>query len=135
MKKFRLLIALVVALVVSAPCRAKGDGQEGVYMFGVGAAFGDSIVYFTDIQFVEGKDMVKNGFLTNRNMYSYQLENYLEEAKNLPHRTCTVFFSKKKSKIEKKYLKLRKKYEGDPAVAFRQLDAPVFKFERFVLDD
>ena len=104
MKKFRLLIALVVALVVSAPCRAKGDGQEGVYMFGVGAAFGDSIVYFTDIQFVEGKDMVKNGFLTNRNMYSYQLENYLEEAKNLPHRTCTVFFSKKKSKIEKKYL-------------------------------
>lgn len=127
-------MVVAACAMMSLPGLAKSDEKEGVYMFGVGAAFGDSIVYFTDVQFVEGKDMVKNSFLEARNQYSYQLENYLENVKNLPNRTCAIFFSEKKSKIEKKFLKLRKKYEGDAANSFRMLDVSEFKFQRFELE-
>lgn len=134
MKIIKTLMVVAACAMMSLPGLAKSDEKEGVYMFGVGAAFGDSIVYFTDVQFVEGKDMVKNSFLEARNQYSYQLENYLENVKNLPNRTCAIFFSEKKSKIEKKFLKLRKKYEGDAANSFRMLDVSEFKFQRFDLE-
>ncbi len=134
MKIIKTLMVVAACAMMSLPGLAKSDEKEGVYMFGVGAAFGDSIVYFTDVQFVEGKDMVKNSFLEARNQYSYQLENYLENVKNLPNRTCAIFFSEKKSKIEKKFLKLRKKYEGDAANSFRMLDVSEFKFQRFELE-
>lgn len=134
MKIIKTLMVVAACAMMSLPGLAKSDEKEGVYMFGVGAAFGDSIVYFTDVQFVEGKNMVKNSFLEARNQYSYQLENYLENVKNLPNRTCAIFFSEKKSKIEKKFLKLRKKYEGDAANSFRMLDVSEFKFQRFELE-
>ena len=41
-------------------------------------SFNDSIVYYTDIQVLDSVELDKNGFLPKRDLYTYQLKNYLE---------------------------------------------------------
>lgn len=103
---------------------------EKVYIFGIGTAFGDSIVYFTDVQTLEGANLIDKGFLIGRNLYSYQLKGYLENDLNLPHRTCAIYFSNKKKKIEKTYAKLKAKYENDEAVKLYFTGYGAFNFEK-----
>lgn len=130
MKTLRHWIVAVCALLVCGVAGAKGKNDlQTVYIFGVGAAFGDTVVCFTDIQKLEGKELVKKGFLQARSQYSYQLKNYLEYNENLPHRTCAIYFSEKKGKIEKAYSKLKAKYEGDKTLFVRTIPSLEFKFE------
>ena len=89
-------------------------GDKPVYVFGVGASFKDSVVYFTEVQLVDSVALDKNGFLPEREMYAYQLKNYLEYQKGKPDYTCAIYFSEHKSKLEKELSKVRKSYaKGD----------------------
>lgn len=136
MKKLKTLwLALGATLCLSTGALAGEGKKQEVYMFGIAAAFGDSVVYFTDIQTIQGEKLVKKGLLDARNQYSYQLKGYLENVMNLPHRTCAIYFSEKMPKLEKKYLKLCKKYQADPSVVFRILDAGKFRFQRFSTEE
>lgn len=136
MRKLTILLMLALGSTLCFNNAKAGNGNEqNIYMFGIAAAFGDSVVYFTDIQSIQGKELIKKGFLNARNHYSYQLKGYLENVLNLPHRTCAIHFSEKKAKLEKKYLKLRKKYQADTTVVFRTLDQGQFQFEKFSLEE
>lgn len=136
MKKFFIQFAIFTCALFfcSGALWAKGDKPaetQTVYIFGVAASFGDTIMHFTEIQEIQGAGLVRKGFLEGRSLYSYQLKSYLENSKNLPNRTCTVFFSEKKSKLEKQYAKLKQRYQASKNLACHTLDAKTFSFEKY----
>ena len=85
---------------------------KNVYAYGVAASFTDSTVYFTAIQQLDSVTLTKEGFLPERQQYSYQLKYHLEN-QGLMHRTCMVFFNTDKDKLTKKQSKLMERYLED----------------------
>lgn len=124
-----LLISMCAANVVSA----KGQLTPDVYIFGFSASFQDSIVYITEVQKLDSAWIdSKTKFLLSRENYSYQLKNYLNNKLNMAHRTCIVMFATKKKDIEKKYAKLKSKYDSTKnknKYDIRVLNADMFKFD------
>ena len=90
-----------------------------VYMFGVSLSFTDSVVYFTEIQHMEGA-IIENNMLPNRHLYAYELKDYMSYEEGKPGRTSFIYFSDKRSKLEKKELKIRKRllYNGEKTVRY-----------------
>ena len=119
-------ILVVLCLVVPSLSFAK-DGKEEVkkkvktevYMFGVSLSFTDSVVYFTEIQHMEGA-IIENNMLPNRHLYAYELKDYMSYEEDKPGRTSFIYFSDKRSKLEKKELKVRKRllYDGEKIVRY-----------------
>lgn len=119
-------ILVVLCLVVPSLSFAK-DGKEEVkkkvktevYMFGVSLSFTDSVVYFTEIQHMEGA-IIENNMLPNRHLYAYELKDYMSYEEDKPGRTSFIYFSDKRSKLEKKELKIRKRllYNGEKTVRY-----------------
>ena len=97
-------------------------------MFGFAASHTDSVSVITDLQTVDAYVMT-NGFLADRTLYGLQLNNFLLTNKGLQDMTCVVFFDKKKSKAEKKYQKIRKRYRSAPEVILQSLGVDVFRFQ------
>lgn len=124
------MCAIAAPFAIHAQETNETEKTETVYIFGVGASFQDSTVYFTDVQTLEGTKLIEKGFLLGRTMYAYQLKGYLENALNLPNRTCAIYFSDKKKKIEKTYAKLKAKYENDETIKLNFTGYGEFKFER-----
>lgn len=123
-----------IALLIGTFCLCAAFTQQEktvVYLFGVATSFNDTLVHFTDIQAIEEANINKHGFLEARNQYAYQLKHHLENAMNLPERTCAIFFHKNKSKLEKDYSKLRKKYIEKKSVKYETLPTSDFQFKTF----
>ena len=55
------LVAAVAAVTVFAK-QPKNKTKYGVYVAGVSASFTDSLVYMTDIQYVDSASLDKNGY-------------------------------------------------------------------------
>ena len=72
----------------------------------------------------------KNGFLPHRELYSYQLKNYLEFDKGLPNRTCMIYFSEKKKKLGKEAAKVVGKFKKNKTVAVEKIDPQNFRFSK-----
>lgn len=84
MKQIKLLCFLLIASIV-IPVLAKSPKNKnkyGVYIAGVSASFSDSLVYFTDIQYVDSAMVGGDGLLVGRAQYSIQLKEYLEQQEN-----------------------------------------------------
>lgn len=112
MKKY--IVVLCLMMVGLGTASAKKQQVEKMYMFGMAAAFTDTIVHFTNIQTVDSVWIEsKNNFLQDRDVYSYQLRNYLRDKQQSPNRTCIVFYSTKREKLEKKYQKMKRLYGKD----------------------
>ncbi len=125
----KIILALLIALVSTGTILAKPK-KRVVYMFGVSVSFTDSVAYITEIQrmdpvYIESK----TGFLYDRSIYSQQLQMFMDEKMGRPNTTCTVFFSKKKKKMENKYLKVMKNYKKRNKLNMRQLESGTFKFK------
>lgn len=120
---------LCLCVLLSALCaRAQHAPQvKPVYMFGFAASFTDSLAYVTDIQRVDSAYLYKNGFLADRPLYSQQLADKTE-AMGHAHMTCTVFFSTKKAAVEKKYLKVKRRYGLQHGVVVTTLPGDEFRF-------
>lgn len=104
-----------------------------MYMFGMAASFTDTIVHFTNIQELDSVWVEsKNDFLLERDSYSYQFRDYLNQKQQLPHRTCIVFYGQKRDKLEKKYQKMMKLYtkskDGLQHFDVRHVDQQQFHF-------
>lgn len=84
--------------------------EKAVYAFGVAASFNDTVVYYTGIQVLDSVKLNKNGFLPQRELYSYQLKNYVEYDLKKPDYTCMIYFSESKVKLEKEAGKVKSKY-------------------------
>ena len=109
--KFIRLTLMALLMTVATASHAKRVLEPHVYMFGFSGSFTDSLIYMTDIQDVQLVWMdSKTKFLIGRDYYSEQLKTFLSEQKQQPNRVCVVFFAKSKKKVEKQFLKLRKKY-------------------------
>ncbi len=127
MRRLLLLVCLVLGLTNAM---AQKPEQRCVYMFGFAASFVDSTAYITDIQTIDSAFVFKkNGFLADRSLYSMQLSQFLQVSMQKENMTCAVFFDLKKSKLEKTFLKVRKKYSNDPGVLLTPLGKDVFTFK------
>ena len=109
-------ILFILCLVMPSLSFAKGDKkkeskkkiQTEVYVWGVSLSFSDSVVYFTEIQRVEGA-IIEDKLLPNRHLYAYELKDYMSYEEGKPGRTSFIYFSDKRSKLEKKEQKVKKK--------------------------
>lgn len=118
------------AFAVSAFSKQPKDKNKyGVYLAGVSASFADSLVFFTDIQFVDSAAVDEKDMLVGRASYSYQLKDYLEQKQGEQNRTCFMFFNRKKAKLEKEMKKLKEKYQKGGTLVIRDVDA-AFHFEK-----
>lgn len=119
-----------VSIVVGATAKkSKDKNKYGVYMAGVSASFTDSLVYFTDIQFLDSAQVDGKGFLVGRSQYSVQLKDYLETKEGGKNRTCFMFFKLKKNKLQKELQKLKEKYNKGKNMVLKDVN-PEFKFEK-----
>ncbi len=105
-----------------------------MYMFGFAASFNDTIVHFTDVMEVDSVWIdSKRKFLLGRNVYSHQFKEYLTTHEQMPARTCVTIFATKRSKAEKKLLKMRRLYgptkKGQTHFDVRYIDSGAFKFK------
>lgn len=128
MKFVKIFSTLVLVLTLCSAFTNK-DNSKGVYMVGVSASFTDSLIYFTDVQFVDSVELDKQGFLPMRDQYSSQLKSYLEYQKGLKNRTCFVYFNEKKAKLNAEIKKMKEKYLKGGKSVLKQVDAD-FKFTR-----
>ena len=110
MKYVRILCAVALVFALCSAFTMK-DKEKAVYAFGVAASFNDSIVYYTDIQVLDSVELDKNGFLPKRDLYTYQLKNYLEYNLKKPDYTCMIYFAENKKKLEKEAVKVKGKYK------------------------
>ncbi len=128
MKLLKGIVALMLVFMVSSAFVMKND-KKGVYIAGVSASFNDSLVYFTDILFVDSVELEKYDFLPLRYQYSGQLEDYLLQKHGLKNRTSFIYFNQNKSKLEKEMKKLKEKYRKAGKSLIHQVDTD-FKFKK-----
>lgn len=121
-----ILIALLALCTTDAVAKPK---QAKIYVFGVSINFTDSVTYITDVQTLDPAYIdTKTGFLYDRSIYSQQLQIWIEYNMKQPNTTCTIFFSKNKSKLESKYVKVRDKIRKDDTTVLKTIDTGKFKF-------
>lgn len=131
MKYIKLICLLLIAsFVLPAMARKNKDKRHyGVYISGVSASFTDSLIYFTDIQYLDSASLNDKGLLDGRSQYSIQLKNYLESRMDGKNRTCFIFFHRKKKNLQKEMSKLRQKYQKNSTLVVKEVN-PDFKFEK-----
>ena len=126
MKRIFSILFILCLLVPSFSFAKGGKRKEAkkkivteVYVFGVSLSFTDSVAYFTEIQHIDGA-IIEDKMLPNRHLYSYELKDYMSYEEGKPGRTSFIYFSDKRSKLEKKELKVRKKllYNGEKTVRY-----------------
>ena len=126
MKYVRILMALAVVFTICSAFTMKSKNKP-VYAFGVAASFSDTVVYYTDIQLLDSVSLKNNGFLPQRDLYSYQLKNHVEYELNKPNYTCMIYFSETKKKLEKEMSKVIGKYKKSH-LHLQVLDQKSFRF-------
>lgn len=101
-----------------------------IYVFGCSSEFGDSTIYFTDVQMIDSLTVTKKyKFLPYRSDFSQQLKDKLEGTSyGLKNQTTCVFFSEKKNKLQKQYAKLKRRYLTKHKMNVVTLDADKFNF-------
>lgn len=130
MRSIKILCSLLLVLTVCSAFSFKGSKNNPVYIVGVSASFTDSLIYFTDIQLVDSVHLDKNKMLPERSQYSYQLKNYLENEEGLTNRTCFVYFSNSKKKLQKTISKMKTKYQKGKTLLIRQVNPNAFQFKK-----
>ena len=130
MKYVKILFAIALVFTMCSAFSLKKDHSKPVYAFGISASFTDTVVYFTDIQILDSAKVSKEGFLSHRELYSYQLKNYLEFDKGLPNRTCMIYFSENKKKLGKEAAKVVGKFKKSKTVAVEKIDPQNFRFSK-----
>ena len=110
------------------------DKTNGMYIVGVSASFTDSVIYFTEVQFVKNLSLGSDKLLEMRSYYSDQLDEYLESDKGLKNRTSFVYYNTKKEKLEKVIKKMKDKYRKEGKSVLRDLGSD-FKFVRVVEEE
>ncbi len=117
-----LLFALFITLFAATSVKGADDNGDIIYVWGASYSFTDSIVYFTEIQPLEGIELDKGtGFLPHRQFYSYELKDYMNFSENMPGRTSIVLFSKKRSTLERKVEKVKRRLEEEEGKTVRYL--------------
>ena len=139
MKQLVIVLMTLMTLGMSTTASAKKVVVPKMYIFGMAASFSDTIVYFTNVQEIDSAWIeTKGNFLQGRNLYSLELRNHLKY-KGIENRTCIVVANKKRSKLEKQYLKMKKLYtqskDGKQHYDIRYIDNQDFQFRTIDMSD
>lgn len=141
MKKY---LVTIICILMTGACLTTANARKQpvphMYMFGLAASFTDTIVHFTAIQELDSVWIEsKNDFLQERDSYSSQLREYLNQKQQMPHRTCIVFYSQKRAKLEKKFQKIMRLYtqskDGLQHFDVRHIDPQQFHFTTIDLSE
>lgn len=137
MKKKITCIAIVLLASITFISAKKKDKApvRGIYMAGVAASFTDTLVFITDAQYVQGAVVNGKGLLEERNQYSNQLKDYVEERDGLGGRTACVFFATDEKKLQKKMTKVRSKYQKSQVLIIKNLPSTEFQFKKATLQE
>jgi hypothetical protein len=130
MKSFKFLVSLFLVLMVCTASTLE-DNKKGMYIVGVSASFTDSLIYFTDVQFVDSVTLNSEKLLSNRSQYSEQLEDYLKMREGGKNRTCFIYYNKKKASLEKMVKKMKEKYQKDGKSILKETGSD-FKFTKAI---
>lgn len=136
MNKWKLgALALIVMMVMPTFAaqkdkKAKADEPTRIYMYGVSVNFNDSVVYMTDLLHLDSMVINSDASITGYSSYSLQMKVYLEGTMGEIDRTCAVLYSADKKKLEKKYMKMRKKYQADKSILLKFIGADAFQFRK-----
>lgn len=130
MKYVKILFAVALVFTLCSAFSFKKGHSKPVYAFGIAASFTDSVVYFTDIQLLDSAKLTKEGFLAHRELYSYQLKNYLEDNRLQENSTCMIYFSENRKKLEKEATKILTKYKRGKNVIVSKIEADKFHFTK-----
>ena len=122
MKSIKILCSLLLVLMVCSAFSLKGSKGKSVYIVGVSASFTDSLL--------DSVRLDKNKMLPERSQYSYQLKNYLENEEGLTNRTCFVYFSNSRKKLQKTINKMKIKYQKGKTLLIREVNPNAFKFKK-----
>lgn len=129
---FHILLFLACLLCQNAEAKVK---QKPVYVFGYAISFADSTGYITDVQYLDSAYVdTKTKFLMGRNMYSLQLQQYLQKNEGCKHPVTSVFFGTRKEKVEKKRQSVRHRYEKYRDYTVKNVDC-VFTSEAYYGQD
>lgn len=128
MKYVKIVFAVALVFTLCSAFTMK-EGHKQVYAFGIAASFNDSVVYYTEIQQLDSVSLDKNGFLPKRDLYSYQLKNYLEYEMRKPDYTCMIYFSTNKNKLQKEAAKVKAKYKKS-SLALQAVNPASFTFKK-----
>ena len=123
MKYVRILFAVALVFMVCSAFSLKKVKEEKT-------VFTDTVVYYTAIQPLDSVKLDKNGFLPKRELYTYQLKNYLEYELGSPDYTCMIYFSNNKGKLEKEATKVQGKYKKNKTIVLTPIDAEAFRFKK-----
>lgn len=126
--KHKLLIVIALAMTVVGTAVAQRSKPQRVYMFGVATTFNDSTVFLTDIQQLDSVFLTKSGIMSERSIYSYQLETYLQTQRERPNATTAVFWATKRKKVERSFIKVRRRFLNDTTTHLIPLQADEFRF-------
>ena len=130
MKYVKILFAIALVFTMCSAFSLKKDHSKPVYAFGISASFTDTVVYFTEIQILDSVSLSKEGFLAHRELYSYQLKNYLEDNLLQQNSTCMIYISENKSKLEKEATKILNKYKKSRNMTVTRIEADKFRFTK-----
>ena len=128
----KIFASMFLVFMVCSAFSLKGNKKDmGMYMVGVSASFADSLIYFTDIQYLDSISLDKDKLLPLRGQYSEQLEDYLENKLGLKDRTCFIYFDAKKAKLEKVMKKMKDQYKKDAKAVMKEIGSD-FKFTKAI---
>ncbi len=130
MKYVKILFAIALVFTMCSAFSLKKGHSKPVYAFGISASFTDTVVYFTDIQIIDSAKVSKEGFLAHRELYSYQLKNYLEDNRLQQNSTCMIYFSENRKKLEKEATKILNKYKKNYRMTVSRIDSDKFHFTK-----
>ncbi|MBQ7686626.1 MAG: hypothetical protein IJT28_05270 [Bacteroidaceae bacterium] len=106
-----------------------------VYMFAVSAQFGDSVVYVTNIQKVDGAHLTrKYDYLAFRSNYSHQFNKYVTDSYFKANQVTSVVFDKNRKKALKRFNKILKLYERDRGMHLMLVTDDKFQFTAIQVD-
>ncbi len=128
MRIFKCLTALFLVFTLCSAFSLAKKNSKSVYVMGVSISFTDSTVYLTDVQNIPDVKLTKEGFLPQRDDYSYQLRNYLESRDGNRNHTCITFFSDDRLKLQKKAAQLTKRYMNDHSSVIHNLSKDDFQY-------
>lgn len=123
---------LLIATTTTAS--AKNKCVPVIYAYGFAASFNDSTVYFTEIQELKNVWLnSKNNFLIQRENYSNQFRDYLA-GQGKTNRTCIISYALKRSDIEKRFVKMKRKYVNMANYDIKYVNPSEFRFQVFEVD-
>lgn len=129
MKYMRMFLAAITVVMVCSAFTWGGKGKN-VYAFGVATSFSDTVAYCTAIQVLDSVRLDKNHFLPERELYSYQLKNYLEYDLGKQNFTCMIYFSENRNKLEKEQSKVLSRLKKSSTQEIIPLNPDMFKFKK-----